>query len=413
MAAAMRMLALLVLLCACFQHAGAFVPAPYLVLRAADGSVSRSRLCPALGCITMGGAVGRRELLESGKKMMLLTTLAPLFEPTAAHAFTVPAGAMQGDKSAEMSNVLQGAVLECENLEDELAFWIQGLKMKILRKTAGSVVVGFGPESLDQEKGGHFSLQLVQARGNGGSTSTGKLKIEMTLPARTNLIIDGEEAGGKLEPAWFGASGYIVFVSPSGFLVRIEPTKQKTVAYPIKAVAIQTDDVAATSAQVVALLAIKPDDGFQLPFTNAKSKTFRFIESEGVGQNVALIIEPLDAPPPAQMSKAALLKKKQEEAKLAEADNEGTPTAKTAKQSNFMLSVVSDSVEPSTLATSTGLRIRVMSNDSFEAAMPAPPPAAPAVAPAASAGLAAGKTSKASANGEGDSDSSSNSDDSD
>jgi len=50
---------------------------------------------PALGCVTMGGAVGRRELLESGKKMMLLTTLAPLFEPTAAHAFTVPAGAMQ------------------------------------------------------------------------------------------------------------------------------------------------------------------------------------------------------------------------------------------------------------------------------------------------------------------------------
>jgi len=30
-----------------------------------------------------------------------------------------------------MSNVLQGAVLECENLEDELAFWIQGLKMKV------------------------------------------------------------------------------------------------------------------------------------------------------------------------------------------------------------------------------------------------------------------------------------------
>jgi len=43
----------------------------------------------------MGGAVGRRELLESGKKMMLLSTLAPLFKPTAAYAFTVPAGAMQ------------------------------------------------------------------------------------------------------------------------------------------------------------------------------------------------------------------------------------------------------------------------------------------------------------------------------
>ena len=102
--------------------------------------------------------------------------------------------------------------------------------MKILRKAAGRVVLGYGAESLEQEKGGHFSLELVQATQETKSSS--KLKIELTLPvckhskvsasilinlqradfeifsqARTNLIIDIQDAGGDLLPAWFGTTG--------------------------------------------------------------------------------------------------------------------------------------------------------------------------------------------------------------
>jgi len=347
------------LLALCVQSVGAFAPAPHLVLRseAAAGSCSAQSRRSALHCVMMtaGERSDRREVLESGKKMALLSLIAPLLQATSVGAFSVPAGAMQGGKVGEMPSVLQGAVLQCENLEDELAFWTQGLKMKVLRRVGGSVVVGYGSESLVLEKGGHFSLELVQARA-AVTASAPKLKVEMVLPARTNLIIDGEEAGGRLEPAWFGTSGYIVFSSPSGFLVRIETTKEKEVAYPIKAVAIQTDDVGAMSASIGSMLKMQPDDGFQLPFSSPKAKTFRFFEKEGVAQNVALIIEPLDAPPPAQMSKAALLKKKQEEAKLAEEEGDQTANAKGAAQSNFVLSLVSDDDLPATSATPTGLR---------------------------------------------------------
>jgi len=74
--------------------------------------------------------------------------------------------------------------------------------MKILRKAAGRVVLGYGAESLEQEKGGHFSLELVQATQETKSSS--KLKIDLTLPVgeqtlkvsasiRINLFINLEE----------------------------------------------------------------------------------------------------------------------------------------------------------------------------------------------------------------------------
>ena len=80
---------------------------------------------------------------------------------------------------------------------------------------------------------------------NGNCTRA--LTFENFCQARTNLIIDAEEAGGKIQPAWFGTSGYTDFASPSGYLVRIETSKDKTVAYPVQGVTIQSEDVSKTA----------------------------------------------------------------------------------------------------------------------------------------------------------------------
>lgn len=125
----------------------------------------------------------RRDIMESAKRGVLLTGLSPLFQfGTAAEAFSVPAGAMQEGKVGEMDGFVQGVVLECENLEDELAFWTQGLKMKVLRKSAGRVVVGYGAESLSQEAGAHFSVELLQARE--GSKSLANIQLQLRMPAQ-------------------------------------------------------------------------------------------------------------------------------------------------------------------------------------------------------------------------------------
>jgi len=336
-----------------------------------------------------GSCQSRRELLENAKRAALLTGLAPLFEATAAEAFSVPAGAMQGGKAGELDGFVQGLVLECENLEDELAFWTQGLKMKVLRRSSGRVVVGFGPESLSlQENGAHFSLELVQARGE--SKSRTNVQLQLKLPARTNLIIDAEEAGGKIQPVWFGTSGYTAFATPNGYLVRIETTKDKTVAYPVQGVSIQTEDVTKTAKELSEMLSIQPDDGFLLPFSDPKSKTLRYMSADKGGQRVTLQVEPLNAPPPPQMSKKALLQKKQEEAKRREEEGEEeeeeeSTQNKKAPPSKFTIAVVSQKTKgaSSSAATSTGVRVQLLSKEAFEDKMPPPPPAA--ARPAASA----------------------------
>jgi hypothetical protein len=111
--------------------------------------------------------------------------------------------------------------------------------------------------------------------------------------------------------------------------------------------------------------------GFQLPFSDPKSQTLRFIETGkdgNIGQAICLIIEPLNAPPPPQMSKAALLKKKQEdEAAAKEDEEEGEPARTSAKvaPSNFILSLVSQQVSGDkqlSAATSTGIRFTCTCN---------------------------------------------------
>jgi len=290
--------------------AEAFAPAPVasLRLRGASSATALPRGTHA-PCVMQAPEASeargdRRELLDRGAKTVFAAAFAPLagalLHPSAAHGFSVPAGAVQGGKAgATMSDFLQGVVLQCENLDDEVAFWTQGLKMKVLRRTTGSVVVGFGAEALGQEKGGHFALELV--RSPSAESNRAKVKLEMTLPSRTNLIIDAEEAGGSVMPSWFGTTQFVSLKSPNGFLVRIETSKQKEVAYPINAVAIQTDDVPKTAKEISEMLGMKPDDGFVLPFSDPKSKTLRFIDSSGTAQNVALVVEPLDAAPPPQV----------------------------------------------------------------------------------------------------------------
>ena len=81
---------------------------------------------------------------------------------------------MQGGKPGNLPSVLQGLVLQCQDLESEVDFWTKGLGMKVLRRTRGSVVVGYGPESFALEKGGHVSLELVQA--SSAAASPAKVK---------------------------------------------------------------------------------------------------------------------------------------------------------------------------------------------------------------------------------------------
>lgn len=283
--------------------ADAFAPAPFSHVKL------RGRAAPLHRCLMQSGERGdshadRRELLERGMKAALVAAVAPLSR-TEANAFSVPSGAVQGGKAGAMSSFLHGVVLQCQNLDDEVAFWTQGLKMKVLRRTAGSVVVGFGAEALDQAKGGHFALELVRSPPT--EANDAKIKLEMTLPARTNLILDAEDAGGSVVPSWFGTTQYVSFKSPNGFLARIETSKMKEVAYPINAVAIQTGDVTKTAKEFSETLGMKPDDGFVLPFSDPKSKTLRFIDNSGTAQSVALVVEPLDAAPPAQVMKSVLL----------------------------------------------------------------------------------------------------------
>ena len=173
-------------LCGCMQSAGAFAPVPQPMMRLTPAGFcsSASLRDPRASSVTMAARSWhtRRELLESAKRGVMLTGLSPLFQASATEAFSVPAGAMQGGKVGELDGFVQGVVLECENLEDELAFWTQGLKMKVLRRSAGRIVVGYGAESLSQESGAHFSVELVQARGE--SKSLANIQLQLKLPAQ-------------------------------------------------------------------------------------------------------------------------------------------------------------------------------------------------------------------------------------
>ena len=180
----MRGIVVMAAVCGCLQSAGAFspVPQPMLRLTPAGFCSSASLRDPHASSVTMAARHTRRELLESAKRGVLLTGLSPLFHASATEAFSVPAGAMQGGKVGELDGFVQGVVLEGANLEDELAFWTQGLKMKILRRSAGRVVVGYGAESLSQEAGAHFSVELVQARGE--SKSLANIQLQLKMPAQ-------------------------------------------------------------------------------------------------------------------------------------------------------------------------------------------------------------------------------------
>ena len=323
-----------------------------------------------------------RQMLSRAAAVGLL--VAPVVHAVPVSAMAVPAGAMQGGKPGNLPSVLQGLVLQCQDLESEADFWTKGLGMKVLRRTRGSVVVGYGPESFALEKGGHVSLELVQA--SSAAASPAKVKLELSLPARTNLILDAEEAGGKVQPAWFGTTGYTSFESPSGFLARIETAKAKQVPYPVKAVAIQSANVAATAKELTTLLQLSPDDGFQLPFSDPTSKTLRFVSGKAASQTVSLVVEPLDAVPAQgrpSKSKMALLKQKQKgESPGDDVDDEGAPSA-GKPESNFVLSFVSSTTKPTGTATSTGVRVRVVAEKAFQDALPAPPPVAASASKAA------------------------------
>lgn len=108
----------------CMQCVGAFSPSPSLMLRRVEMSCESRR---SLGkwVMTKQSRMDRRQLMENGKQMLVVSSFSTLFQPLPVAAFSVPAGAVQGGKAGDLPNFLQGAVLECQNLEDEVAFWTQ------------------------------------------------------------------------------------------------------------------------------------------------------------------------------------------------------------------------------------------------------------------------------------------------
>jgi hypothetical protein len=109
----------------CMQCVGAFSPSPSLVLRRVEMSCESFESRRSLGKwvmntekrVTKEKRMDRRQLMENGKQMLVVSSFSTLFQPLPVAAFPVPAGAVQGGKAGDLTIFLQGAVLECQNLE--------------------------------------------------------------------------------------------------------------------------------------------------------------------------------------------------------------------------------------------------------------------------------------------------------
>lgn len=113
---------------------------------------------------------------------------------------------------------VQHAVLRVRDLDAEVRFWCDGMGMSRLRARtvngARTQFVGYGPESLQQDDGGMFALELVEgADENEVGTAFGYLQLALPNMLRVSRIV---ESGGDIEYSY----GYFEIRAPSGCLVK-------------------------------------------------------------------------------------------------------------------------------------------------------------------------------------------------
>ncbi|KAG8466603.1 hypothetical protein KFE25_007982 [Diacronema lutheri] len=136
-------------------------------------------------------------------------------------------------------------------------FWLDGLKMSELRSSrvgpdgAEGIVVGYGREGLDEDDGGKFSLELVQASARApaparlaldapdAEAAGALLYVQLRVP---NVRISGlVQSGGAIESAY----GYVEVTSPGGLAVRVITAPRRD---PVEFVALRVPDVEAAAA---------------------------------------------------------------------------------------------------------------------------------------------------------------------
>jgi len=295
-------------------------------------------------------------------------------------AFQVPAGVVQQGKAAgETDLFLQHAVLDVEDLGAEVAFWTKGLGMKVLRKRAGTVFVGYGPESLDVEGGGHFALELTEKDEAAGAAS-GMQRVELLLRYTPALLVDAEEFGGSILPRWFGTANFVEVASPAGFVARISYTdKGQPSPYPVRALVQKVPDVGKAKAFLTSGLKLAPGGGFQLPFIGGDSATVQVKGQGGEGVGVALVVEalPKEGPPVKGKSLwklAAVTSRRSEIAQQSEAAGGKVLFDGTAPGTATKVTLVE-------AAACGGLAVALVDVDGFKAEIPTAPALPPTPPP--------------------------------
>uniref|UniRef100_A0A7S0HK09 VOC domain-containing protein n=1 Tax=Hanusia phi TaxID=3032 RepID=A0A7S0HK09_9CRYP len=248
---------------------------------AAGGVSCRMRLRTGLGAVQM--SLKRRQITDKISQVLagLLIT-----NTVGVEAFTVPAGALveKAKGSEDYPAFLQGVTMEVNDLEEEAEFWIKGLGMREIRKSAKSIVVGYGSDRM-VEGGGHFTFELVQSNEEKKASETQRIEIE--LPKIPYLLSRAQEAGGTLVPRWFGTASFTDFLSPSGYTVRIFMNSDKSnIAYPVKSVCFMAEDTQKTAEALSKSLGMTKVSSFPFPFIGDGAKSLRFQD-----ENVVLHIE--------------------------------------------------------------------------------------------------------------------------
>ena len=131
--------------------------------------------------------------------------------------------------------------LRVPDLAQEVKFWTRGLGMAVVRGSpeAGACAVGFAPESLEQEDGGGFALELAGvppglerpggARGGGGALAF----LQIAVPNMISMS-KVDEAGGEILSGY----GWLRMRSPGGVDVRAYVGRRRD---PVEFVALRED----------------------------------------------------------------------------------------------------------------------------------------------------------------------------
>ena len=188
-----------------------------------------------------------RELLAADPESQLLAAQQYLLqnevERVAGNAeFVAEArGRFDGGEGGGAGGYFARVRLRVPDLAREVRFWTRGLGMAVVRGSPeeGACAVGYAPESLAQEDGGGFALELTGvppglerpggARGGGGALAF----LQVALPNMISMS-KVDEAGGEILSGY----GWLRIRSPGGVDVRAYVGRRRD---PVELVALRDD----------------------------------------------------------------------------------------------------------------------------------------------------------------------------